>query len=139
MCIVICTLLTSYFVGPEPPTGVSVAVMDRDTVVVSWTASQSRMCDVAIANYSVKYELNSTGYYTTVYTSSTNVTLQGLVPNAEYNVSVAATDSIGNMSPFSAVTKFHTAIPEVIPGETNYHHQRSSEVQATCFWSSGLS
>ena len=41
------------FPGPEPPTDVSVAVMDRDTAVVSWTASQSRMCDVAIVNYSV--------------------------------------------------------------------------------------
>ena len=127
MCIVIRALLTSYFVGPEPPTDVSIAVMDRDTAVVSWTTSQSRMCDVAIVNYSVKYELNSTGNYTTVNTSSTSVVLQGLVPNAEYNVSVAATNSIGDMSAFSAVTKFHTAIPEVIPaaGETNYHHQWS--------------
>ena len=87
----------------------SVAVIDRDTVVVSWTASQSRMCDVAIANYSVKYELNVTGGYTTAYTS---VTLQGLTPhNAEYSVSVAAINSIGSMSAFSAVKKFHTAIP----------------------------
>ena len=92
------------FSGPEPPTDVSVAVLDRDTAVVSWTASQSRMCDVAIANYSVKYELNGTGYYTTVYTSSTSVVLQGLVPNIEYSVSVAATNSNGNMSAFSAAS-----------------------------------
>ena len=130
MCTVIYALLTSHFVGPEPPTDVSVAVMDRDTAVVSWTASQSRLCDVAIANYSVKYELNGTGNYTTVNKSSTTVTLQGLLPNADYSVSVAAINSIGNMSTFSAVTKFHTAIlhtviPEVTPGETNYHYQWS--------------
>ena len=113
------------YIGPEPPTDVSVAVMDNNTAVVYWTASWSRMCDAAIANYSVKYELKGTGYYTTVYTSSTIVALQGLVPNAEYSVSVAATNSIGNMSTFSAITKFHTVIPEVTPGETNYHYQWS--------------
>ena len=113
------------YIGPEPPTDVSVAVIDNNTAVVSWTASQSRMCDAVIANYSVKFELKGTGYYTTVYTSSTTVALQGLVPNAEYSVSVAATNSNGNMSAFSAITKFHTAVLEVTPGETNYHHQWS--------------
>ena len=126
MCIVICALLTSYFAGPEPPTDVSVAVMDNNTAVVSWTASQSRICDVVIVNYSVKYELNVTGGYTTVNTSSTIVTLQCLAScNAEYSVSVATINSIGNMSAFSAVTKFHTSVPVVIPGKTNYLHQWS--------------
>ena len=99
--------------------------MDRDTAVVSWTASQSRMCDVVIVIYNVKYELNGTGDYTTVYTSSTIAVLQGLVPNAEYSVSVAATNSIGNMSAFSAEKKFHTIIPEVTPGECSYCQQCS--------------
>ena len=124
--MVICALLTSHFVGPEPPTGVSVDVMDRDTAVVSWTASQSRMCDVAIVNYSVKYKLNVTGGYTTVNTSSTRVTLQCLAScNAEYSVSVAAINSVGDMSEFSAVTRFYTVMPVVTPGETNYLHQWS--------------
>ena len=108
------------YIGPEPPTDVLVAVMDRDTAVVSWTASQSRMCDVAIASYSVKYELNVTRDYATAYTS---VTLHGLTQ--EYSVSVAATSSNGNMSAFSAVRKFHTSVPEETPGETNCHHQWS--------------
>ena len=106
----------------------SVAVTDREPVVVSWTASQSMMCDVAIVNYNVKFELNGTGYYThtTVYTSSTFVTLRCLAPcNAEYSVSVAAINSIGDMSAFSAVAKFHTSVPGVISCETNYHHQWS--------------
>ena len=118
----ICALLCSHFAEPEPPTDVSVAVIDKDTAVVYWTASQSRLCDVAIVNYSVKYYLNGTGDYTSLYETSTSVVLQGLVPNAEYSVSVAAINSIGNMSTFSAVTMFHTVIPVVIPGETNYHH-----------------
>ena len=115
ICKHMCIVMIS-FPGPDPPTDVSVAVMDRDTVVVSWTASQSRMCDVAIVIYSVKYELNFTGDYTTAYTS---VTLHGLTP--EYSVSVAAINSIGNMNALSAVRNFHTFEPEVTPGET--HHQ----------------
>ena len=117
MCIhtqVHCYALVIY-AGPEPPTDVSVAVMDSDTVVVSWTASQSRICDVAIVKYHVKYGLIDTGYYSMVNTSGTCFTLQGLTPhNTEYSVSVAAVNSIGNMSALSTVKKFHT----VIPGET---------------------
>ena len=83
------------------------------------------MCDVAIVNYSVKYELtNGTGDYSTEYTSSTSVALQGLTQcNTEYSVSVAATNSIGDMSAFSATRNFYTVMPEATPGETNYYHQ----------------
>ena len=117
--IYICALLCSPYVGPEPPTDVSVAVMDRGTVVVSWTASQSRMCDVAIVNYSVKYKMRTnTGDYTTVNTSSTSVTLHGLtLCQTVYSVSVAAINSNGDTSVFSVVR--NTAIPEMSPGETN--------------------
>ena len=108
----ISALLCSRYAGPEPPANVSVAVMDSDTAVVSWTASQSRICDVAIVKYHVKYGLIGTGYYSMVNTSGTCFTLQGLTPhNTEYSVSVAAVNSIGNMSAFSAVKKFHTVIP----------------------------
>ena len=72
------------------------------------------MCDVVVGNYSVKYQLsNATGGYTTVYTPNTNVSLQDLVPNADYIVSVAAINSNGDMSNFSANTPFTTS-----PGES---------------------
>ena len=59
------------------------------------------MFDGAIANYSVRYRLtNGTGDYTTVYAASTSITLQGLVPNAGYNVSVAGINSCGGESAF---------------------------------------
>ena len=59
------------------------------------------MFDTTIANYSVRYRLtNGTGDYTTVYTASTSITLQGLVPNAGYNVSVAGINSCGGESAF---------------------------------------
>ena len=81
---------------------------DVDSALVSWDATQSRMCDVVIGNYSVRYQLgNGTGAGATVYSSNTSVTLQDLVPNAEYDVSVAAIYSIGNMSAFSAMVQFN--------------------------------
>ena len=68
--------------------------------MVSWTASTS-MFDTTIANYSVRYRLtNGTGDYTTVYTASTSIILRGLVPNAEYNVSVTGINSCGGTSAF---------------------------------------
>ena len=92
----------------QPPTGVSVVITGTDTVVVSWNAQQSRMCDVVVGNYSVRYQLtNDTGSSpSTVYTSSTSVTLHGLVPNAVYSVSVASITLGGDMSAFSATTPF---------------------------------
>ena len=101
----------SFFTGPQPPAGVSVVVTGNDTAVVSWVNSMSRMCDIVIGNYSVRYRLRSgTGVSTTVNTSSTNVTLQDLVPNAEYTVSVAAINSIGNMSAFSPMVQFNVTL-----------------------------
>ena len=91
--------LTS-FADPTPPTSASAAATGCDSAMVSWTASTS-MFDTTIANYSVRYRLtNGTGDYTTVYTASTSITLQGLVPNAGYNVSVAGINSCGGTSAF---------------------------------------
>ena len=99
------------FAGPQPPADVSVVVTGNDTAVVSWVPSLSRMCDVVIGNYNVRYQLsNSNGEYSTVNTSSTSVTLQDLVPNAEYTVAVAAINSIGNMSAFSDTVQFRVAL-----------------------------
>ena len=106
--------------GPVAPADVSVDVTGSDTAEVSWVPSMSRMCDILIENYNVRYRLNSgCGAYTTLNTSSTSVTLQGLVPNAEYTVEVAGIDSNGDMSAFSEVTLFTvtptTATPSEIP------------------------
>ena len=110
-------MYTPVLSGPDPPTGVSVDVTGSDTAEVSWNPSMSRMCDVVIENYNVRYRLNSgAGGYTTVNTSSTSVTLQGLVANAEYTVEVAAVNSNGDMSSFSNVTQF-TATPTAAPSE----------------------
>ena len=103
--------LTSPLAAPDPPSGVTVVVTDVDSALVSWDATQSWMCDIVIENYSVRYQLrNGTGAGATVYSSSTSVTLQDLVPNAEYTVSVAAINSIGNMSAFSATVQFNVTL-----------------------------
>ena len=103
--------LTFPFAAPDPPTGVKVVVRDVESALVSWDATQSLMCDVVIGNYSVRYRLrNGTGTTITVYSSNTSVTLRGLVPNAEYTVSVAAINSIGNMSAFSAMVQFRVTL-----------------------------
>ena len=63
--------------GPQPPTGLTVVVTGNDTAVVSWDARQSRVCNVVIGNYSVRYQLRSgMGGIFTVYSSSTSVTLR---------------------------------------------------------------
>ena len=60
-----------------------------------------------IENYNLQYGLNSDcGCYTTVNISSATVTLQDLVPNADYTVEAAAINSNGDMSAFSEVTQF---------------------------------
>ena len=103
-----CSLL--YTDTLQPPTGVSVDITGNGSAVVSWNAQQSRMCDVVVGNYSVRYQLtNDTGsppITVYMYTSSTSVTLNGLVPNVVYNVSVATIAVGGSTSAFSATTTF---------------------------------
>ena len=84
----------------------SVDVTGCDSAVVTWMASMS-MFDNTIGNYSVRYQLRSgSDGLTALHESSTSVTLQGLAPNAEYNVSVAGINSCGGTSTF-AMTQFN--------------------------------
>ena len=69
--------------------------------MVSWIACTSMFG--TIANYSVRYQLSGHDDYNTIYTSHTSITLQNLVPNTRYNVSVAGINSCGGMSAFTTV------------------------------------
>ena len=93
-------------------------VTGSDSAVVSWMASQS-MCDNVIGNYSVRYRPTSVCSYTTVYTDETSVVLQGIEPNAEYTVSVAAINSNGDMSAYSV---FAPTAPAVATTKGKTHH-----------------
>ena len=73
------------------------------TADVSWSPSQVNY-NAAIGNYSVRYRLrSSTGNYTTVYSTSTSVLLEGIDCSAEYTVEVAAIDLCGRISNLSTV------------------------------------
>ena len=94
------TAVPQSFADPSPPTGVSVDVTGCDSAVVTWMPSMS-MFDEVIQKYNVRYKLSiGSGGLSTVFTSGTSVTLQGLVPNAEYNVSVTGINSCGGRSAF---------------------------------------
>ena len=93
---------------PEPPAAVSV----KDgagcySSVVSWVAPQAR-CGVAIATYSVRYQQRKGGggSYTTVSSPTTSVTLQRITANSDYDVSVAAISSGGDMGIFTEAIQF---------------------------------
>ena len=77
----------------------SATVAGCDSAEVTWMASMS-MFGEPIMNYSVTYQRTSGGVLTTVNSPSTSATLQGLMPNAEYNVSVAGINSCGATSPY---------------------------------------
>jgi len=102
-----CVSFCHFAAAPGPPTDVSVRDGDNCyTSVVSWTAPQT-MCGVVIGNYSVRYRLkNGGGNYTTVHSPTTSVTLQGLVPNTEYTVAVAAINSAGDIGSFTESAQF---------------------------------
>ena len=76
------------------------------TSVVSWVPPQPVCGDVIVGNYSVRYRLMNGGAFTTVDSPSTSVTLQGLMVNTEYSVSVAAISSSGIISAFTRTTQF---------------------------------
>ena len=100
--------------GPQPPTGLTVAVRGDGTAVASWDAQQSMVCDIVIGTYSVRYQLRSgMGGIFTVYSPSTSVTLRGLACGEEYTVSVAAINSKGEMSSFSALVQF--TVDPIVP------------------------
>ena len=78
-----------------------------NTADVSWSPSTVNY-NAVIGNYSVRYRLRgSSGDYTTVYSPTTSITLQGLDRSAEYEVEVAAIDLCGRMSGFSDVAQFN--------------------------------
>ena len=89
---------------PTPPSGVSATVTGCDSAEMTWTASVSMF--ETIQNYSVMYIQRSGGYLNTVYSQDTMIKLDGLTPNAEYNVTVAGINSCGGTSAFTTPFTF---------------------------------
>ena len=99
--------------GPAPTTGVPVVVTGHVTVEPTVSAT----CDVFPLYYIIKYRLSSsTDDYTTVNTSgTTSVRLVDLVPNAVYDVEVAAIFSNGAISNSSLAAHFTVAPTTAAP------------------------
>ena len=87
---------------PTSPTNVSATVTGCDSAEVTW--GPSTFMSETILNYSVMYQRMNGGAPMTGYTSSTNITLQNLQPNAMYAVSVAGINSCGGTSEFTNTT-----------------------------------
>ena len=99
-------LCAACFSGPAPTTGVPVVVTSPHTVEPTVSAT----CDVFPLYYIIKYRLSSsTGDYTTVNISGASVTLVNLVPNAEYDVEVAAISSNETISNLLLMANFTVA------------------------------
>ena len=97
----------------------SIDVTSLNTVVVSWTASQSA-CDSVITNYTVIYQ--GTSGRITKYTSNTSLVIEGLALNGQYTVSVAAVNSRGDMSTFSNASTLITPAPPTQPSTGGNAH-----------------
>ena len=122
ICTIYLPIAVASSPGPQPPTGVSVDTLSRESVDVSWDAQQSMQCDIVIGQYSVRYQqrnASTAGYtnYTAVYTSETHNTLQDLAPGTNYRVSVASIASNGNISAYSDWVLFTTAMATSSQGE----------------------
>ena len=87
---------------PTPPTNVSATVTGCDSTELTWGASTFML--ETMLNYIVRYQRMNGGDPSTTSTSSTNIPLQNLQPNAMYTVSVAGINSCGGTSEFANVT-----------------------------------
>ena len=92
--------------GSVPP-GVTLDTTGCNFATLSLT-KPDRLCDGMISGYNMRYQLSSStgGDYTTINTSSTSVTLQGLLP-AEYTVQVAVITSVESIGAYSSGTTLH--------------------------------
>ena len=84
---------------PTPPTTVSATVTGCDSAEVNWGASV--FMSETMLNYRVRYQRMNGGDPVTNSTTSTNIPLQNLQPNAMYTVSVAGINSCGGTSEFA--------------------------------------
>jgi spore germination protein YaaH len=94
---------------PPAPTDVTAADVTNQAATVSWAPSTA--VSGTIVGYRVFRDEIPVGQ-----TSGTEMTLQGLAPSSEYQVTVSAVDSLGAVSPPTSPLAIHTAEPTPTSG-----------------------
>jgi hypothetical protein len=87
---------------PTAPGNLTATVISTNQVNLSWTASTG---DLGVAGYFVERSQGAggTNFVQVGATSSTNYVDSGLVANTNYSYRVRATDSLGDLGPYSSV------------------------------------
>ena len=78
-----------------------------DSANVTWTPSRDMLCDLTRIDHRVRYKRSDANNYSSIITPDASVTLQGLTPNAQYDVQVAAMDTNGKLSTYSTVEQLN--------------------------------
>ena len=84
------------------PTGLKATGITSTSAVISWTGS------VAVASYSLEYQVRGAASWSSVFSNTTNFTLATLSPGTAYAVRVTAVCILGAKSPVSAAVNFST-------------------------------
>jgi hypothetical protein len=104
--------------APTTPSNLSVVSEGVNNLTVKWNASKDNLGNVV---YNVQYQQGSNGLVQEVQTELTQLTLNNLAADAEYRVSVVASDLSGNKSfaslPLTASTL--SSLPVVAWGNLN--------------------
>ncbi len=94
---------------PTAPGNLSATVLSPNQVNLSWTASTG---DLGVAGYFVERSLGpgSANFAQIGATSNTNYVDNGLLSSTNYNYRVRATDSLGDLGPYSQVVQAFTGL-----------------------------
>jgi hypothetical protein len=121
---------------PTAPGNLTAAVISPNQVNLSWTASTG---DLGVAGYFVERSegAGNTDFVQIGATSSSNYNDTDLFPNTNYNYRVRATDSLGDLGPYSQVVQAYTglSISPRVAVLTPTQTQQFSTVGSNLTWS----
>jgi hypothetical protein len=80
-------------------------------VVLTWNENTEDNFD----NYSIRYKRSDFAYYNYISTKETTITIEGLLPNKEYNFGIASINKYGIRSAFSSDIDYTTATSTTPP------------------------
>ncbi len=100
---------TSTFLTPAPPcltpSGLSSSSITSNSAILNWAAV------AGVTNYNIQYRVVGSANWTSVASSSTTKTLNGLNPSSNYEFQLQSDCGAGNLSSFSSTSSFSTPLP----------------------------